>query len=285
MASKKSAADIREYARLLRTATDSCMAAEASPHGRLQKNVAGYAAYVALVRKQIADGSFANTAATMQPFLPMTLHALFCNNLSALSSCVSHELMPPEHAAPLVEALQEAFAACTASAHNEGLVTSAFGLGFHNWNSGDRPMAIEFYGAGVKAGADAKAKGEALGISAQHALGSCAANLAEMSGRGSGRGGGGGGGDGAEAAAALAALQAIGGSSFVKTRVFATGGAPLPAPKLGCDGPGCDVAIALERCSGCLSARYCGTDCQKKGWPAHKAACKKAQRERAGGGK
>jgi hypothetical protein len=32
----------------------------------------------------------------------------------------------------------------------------------------------------------------------------------------------------------------------------------------------------LKRCKGCNSVRYCGADCQKEHWKAHKAACKAA---------
>jgi hypothetical protein len=31
----------------------------------------------------------------------------------------------------------------------------------------------------------------------------------------------------------------------------------------------------LRECSGCRSVRYCGKDCQKADWPAHKATCKR----------
>ena len=31
--------------------------------------------------------------------------------------------------------------------------------------------------------------------------------------------------------------------------------------------------IALERCSLCAGAKYCGRKCQKKAWPDHKEQC------------
>ena len=34
--------------------------------------------------------------------------------------------------------------------------------------------------------------------------------------------------------------------------------------------------VALERCSLCAGAKYCGRKCQKKHWPEHKGPCKKA---------
>ena len=32
--------------------------------------------------------------------------------------------------------------------------------------------------------------------------------------------------------------------------------------------------VALERCSLCAGAKYCGRKCQKKHWPEHKGPCK-----------
>ena len=34
--------------------------------------------------------------------------------------------------------------------------------------------------------------------------------------------------------------------------------------------------VALERCSLCAGAKYCGSKCQKKHWPEHKGPCKEA---------
>ena len=34
--------------------------------------------------------------------------------------------------------------------------------------------------------------------------------------------------------------------------------------------------VALERCSLCAGAKYCGRKCQKKHWPEHKGPCKVA---------
>ena len=38
--------------------------------------------------------------------------------------------------------------------------------------------------------------------------------------------------------------------------------------------------VALERCSLCAGAKYCGRKCQKKHWPEHKEPCKEAVRLR-----
>ena len=50
---------------------------------------------------------------------------------------------------------------------------------------------------------------------------------------------------------------------------------PEARDRLGaCGGCGGD---AFFRCRGCLRAFYCGPDCQKRDWPAHKAPCKAAR--------
>jgi hypothetical protein len=36
-----------------------------------------------------------------------------------------------------------------------------------------------------------------------------------------------------------------------------------------------DTDRKLERCSGCMTAYYCGRECQRKDWPAHKLVCGK----------
>ncbi len=38
--------------------------------------------------------------------------------------------------------------------------------------------------------------------------------------------------------------------------------------------------VALERCSLCAGAKYCGRKCQKKHWPEHKGPCKLAVKTR-----
>jgi hypothetical protein len=41
-----------------------------------------------------------------------------------------------------------------------------------------------------------------------------------------------------------------------------------------CARSGC-LAVAAFKCAACSSASYCGKECQKLDWPAHKAACKR----------
>ena len=36
-----------------------------------------------------------------------------------------------------------------------------------------------------------------------------------------------------------------------------------------------DTDSKLERCSGCMTVYYCGRECQRKDWPAHKLVCGK----------
>ena len=43
----------------------------------------------------------------------------------------------------------------------------------------------------------------------------------------------------------------------------------------------CGAAGAPLMCSGCLAASYCGAECQRRDWRAHKAACKQRQQEMA----
>ena len=43
----------------------------------------------------------------------------------------------------------------------------------------------------------------------------------------------------------------------------------------------CGAADAPLRCSACRGARYCGAECQKRDWRAHKAACKQRRQEMA----
>jgi hypothetical protein len=67
----------------------------------------------------------------------------------------------------------------------------------------------------------------------------------------------------------------------------------LPSP-LCCNNPAC---VNLEEtaewqlvrrpgsvCSGCCTARYCGTACQRAHWAAHKPVCKALKEALAGGG-
>ena len=148
-----------------------------------------------------------------------------------------------------------------------------FGLGYHEWSSGSRELAMNLYGAAVKYGADAAARGTALGANARGCLRDCTDNLARMGGKRV---------DTVQRTQEqLADLQARGGTSFVGAKFFISHDGSLPPPRLACNGPGCAVAIALERCAGCHATRYCGVECQKAHWRAHKPACKEAQAARA----
>ena len=222
------AARVKEYAALLAVASNSCMAAEANPQGRLKKNLQGYKAYVDLVQRQLRDKCFGDTKATMRPYLSMTMHALFCNNLHALSCCVAHEMLPLAHHAPLIAALEEAYQPCQQAGHFEGLAIIGFGLGFHFWSAGtiaSRDMAISWYAAGKKAGQDAAAQGIAFGRDAVGCLEMCNHNLDKMAGKVPAK-------VVEHTAEELAALRAKGGTSFGSNRFFflGEGGGGVPPP-------------------------------------------------------
>lgn len=53
-----------------------------------------------------------------------------------------------------------------------------------------------------------------------------------------------------------------------------------PAPHV-CAAEGCSAARGLKRCGGCASVRYCSVECSRAHWPAHRAACRRLQAERA----
>jgi MYND finger len=60
---------------------------------------------------------------------------------------------------------------------------------------------------------------------------------------------------------------------------MSTSNAPdCQSPSL-CGGPA--PSQGLRRCGACGKVYYCGVSCQKRSWPAHKAACKESQRQKA----
>jgi hypothetical protein len=54
--------------------------------------------------------------------------------------------------------------------------------------------------------------------------------------------------------------------------------APRPEPRLACAACGAEAsnAVKLVKCSGCRLVVYCGTLCQRRAWPQHKAPCRVA---------
>jgi len=59
------------------------------------------------------------------------------------------------------------------------------------------------------------------------------------------------------------------------------GRGPEHPPGTVCDGCGRpETEVQLHPCSGCWSARYCGSACNAAAWPAHKAECRRLQAER-----
>ena len=50
------------------------------------------------------------------------------------------------------------------------------------------------------------------------------------------------------------------------------------ASKTRCDRPGCDSRDGKSlKCGGCLSVRYCSTECQRLHWTTHKNECKRTE--------
>jgi hypothetical protein len=81
----------------------------------------------------------------------------------------------------------------------------------------------------------------------------------------------------AEAAAAEAAAAAAGGGSA------AAPAAPAPARAFAaCGAAARPDSGRLLVCSRCLGTRFCGAECQRAHWPAHKAACHAAAAARGG---
>ena len=148
----------------------------------------------------------------------------------------------------------------------DGILIAAFGLGRYFWEGGDRELAAEYYGFGVKGGQDAEAQGVSLSGYAQDSLRGCRDNLRAMQG--------------------VPLPNPVGG---ISAKLFfraspAPPGTPLPAPNLKCCAPGCSQDPAVDMCSGCFKVRYCNRECQKKAWPTHKEACKKTRAEAAAAG-
>jgi hypothetical protein len=255
----------------LRSASGSCIAAESAKSAaeKTQLNLAGYNGYCALVRAQLADKSFtgALSSTSLLPVLNHTVGWVFLNNLNALVSCISHECLSGQDLLPIVDTLKEVHKECTyTTPHFEGRIQACFGLGRFYWECGDREVAAEYYGSGVKAGQDAAAQGFSLGAFAQESYEGCRENLNSMRGVPIPRGEGG---------------EGRGG---ISSRTFFHTSRTLPKPNLTCFAPGCMQDLAVEVCSGCHKARYCNRECQKKDWPTHKAACKNVQAAAAAAG-
>jgi ankyrin repeat protein len=50
--------------------------------------------------------------------------------------------------------------------------------------------------------------------------------------------------------------------------------------KTHCSNPGC-AGSGIKKCTGCKQVRYCGQQCQLAHWPAHKADCKDAAKNKS----
>ena len=91
---------------------------------------------------------------------------------------------------------------------------------------------------------------------------------------------------GAEALAELRAAAAAGAFEEV-ARALEVAAAAAEAPASPAAGPeaagracaACGAADAPLRCGACKGARYCGPECQRRDWRAHKAACRQQQHQ------
>ena len=80
-------------------------------------------------------------------------------------------------------------------------------------------------------------------------------------------------------AAAVAVAAALAAAPAAAATTAAAPEAPSGAEAAARACVACGAADAPLKCGGCRVARYCGAECQKRDWRAHKAACKQQQHQ------
>lgn len=241
-----------EYARRHNAAASACIS------GRNAEGYRLYAQVVALILKDRASNSTKKI-----PGMPAHINAraLYLDALHAIAAGISHELFDPVATAGVLTTLDAvAHATLGTRAEFDAAILANYALARHAWTTGDREKAANFNVAAIKAGENAQAAGVRLGHYAAEKLDGARNNLLQLRLP-----------EGSAAKAAHGAAMAATAPGGVAYRAALPGGQPAVAASL-CAACGKDLAASL--CSRCKAVRYCGPECQRAHWRAHKAACK-----------
>jgi hypothetical protein len=223
----------------------------------------GHEGYRQLIVEQLSLGNFASTAPFHPPQLP-TMRDLFLNNVHALCSCVTRRMVPMVHVHAHRETLERAAAACAALRPHplyDALILVTFVRGFECVAASQLAQADACYAAGERLAAEAEA------AAAQGALPLTRHGREKLAGCTDNR-------------RLLLEMEPLpeGTDPFtLPVQLHVPSQPPKPQLQL-CDA--CAAQPGTQACTGCREAAYCSVACQRSAWPAHKAQCKQAQKER-----